>query len=149
MYEEKNCDNCRHQNICHTACPNSSCTWCETVCGLCYEYHNWKPEVEPKAEPKVEPKGLKYDQDKLRLDLVPPGTMEAIGEPMTYGANKYEANSWQNLDDFKARYMGALLRHIEAYRRGELKDPESGIDHLKHALANLSFLVWKERNDNV
>ena len=87
----------------------------------------------------------KYDAGKLRMDLIPPEALEAIAEILTYGAKKYSANSWQNLPDFKARYTGALLRHLTAWQRGEERDPESGLRHIDHVLCNAVFLSWKER----
>jgi hypothetical protein len=37
--------------------------------------------------------------------------------------------------------MAALLRHINAWRRGEKCDDESGLHHLAHALCNVAFLL--------
>lgn len=83
--------------------------------------------------------GIKHDQDKNRLDLIPPSAILAIGEVMTYGARKYGENNWQGVE--AKRYYAAALRHLMAWRRGEGQDRESGIPHLKHALCNLAFLV--------
>ena len=86
--------------------------------------------------------GLKYDTGKLRYDLIPPQATKALAEVLTFGAEKYEANSWQLLEDAESRYMDALLRHIEAHRLGEHRDKESGLTHLAHALTNLNFLIY-------
>lgn len=92
--------------------------------------------------------GIKYDSDKIRLDLVPAEAIEAIGRVLTFGAKKYSANSWQNLDNFKERYYSALLRHLMAWKRGETTDSESGLSHLEHAICNMAFLVWKEKQND-
>lgn len=42
--------------------------------------------------------GLKYDDGKPRLDLIPPDAVMAIGYVMTYGAQKYGANNWQGFE---------------------------------------------------
>lgn len=92
------------------------------------------------------PDGVKHDDGKLRYDLIPPEAMRALAAVMTHGAKKYDDNSWQNLfkTNGRQRYTAALIRHIEAWRLGEQNDPESGIHHLGHALANVAFLLWNE-----
>lgn len=85
----------------------------------------------------------KNDKNKLRYDLIPPEVNEALAQILTFGANKYEANNWKKCED-TSRYIAALFRHIEAYRKGEKIDKESGFSHLKHALCNLAFLVYFE-----
>jgi len=88
--------------------------------------------------------GLKFDAGKLRYSLVPYCAFKGMAEVLTFGADKYEANSWQNVEDAKERYLNALYRHIESYRIGETKDSESGISHLSHAMTNCAFLLHFE-----
>jgi hypothetical protein len=87
---------------------------------------------------------LKFDKGKTRHELVPPQVIEAIADIMTYGANKYSDNSWQNVIPFYDRYYAAMMRHLMAWRKGERLDQESELSHLKHALCCLAFLVTKE-----
>lgn len=82
---------------------------------------------------------LKHDQGKPRYSLVPPAALEGVAKVLTFGAKKYSANSWQNVED-TSRYMDALIRHIEAFRQGEDVDPESGIHHMAHVATNAMFL---------
>lgn len=42
--------------------------------------------------------GLKYDDGKPRLDLVPPEAVMALGRVLTYGAEKYAPNSWRGVE---------------------------------------------------
>lgn len=87
---------------------------------------------------------LKYDDDKCRLDLVEPSLIEAVGWIRTFGIKKYpEVYGYKKLEPW--RIMGALLRHINAYRSGEKVDAESGYSHLWHAACNLMFLIELER----
>lgn len=86
----------------------------------------------------------KFDSNKLRMDLIPVSAINALAEVLTYGASKYGENTWQGIS--KDRYYGALLRHLMAYRSGEVFDKESGLSHLKHAIANVAFLIWIEGN---
>lgn len=90
---------------------------------------------------ELEPVGPKYDQDKLRYDLIPPQATKALAEALTVGAAKYAPNSWQLVPEAERRYTAALMRHFEAYRSGEEFDPETKLSHLSHVLANVSFLL--------
>lgn len=91
--------------------------------------------------------GRKDDAKKNRLDLIEPEFIEAVGEVLTYGAEKYEPNNWQKVEDAENRYYAAALRHLMAYRKGEKVDPESGISHLKHVATNIMFLLHFERGE--
>lgn len=91
--------------------------------------------------------GVKNDQDKNRLDLIEPEFIEGVGEVLTFGADKYAPNNWQNVENPEDRYYAAALRHLMAYRKSSKPDPESGLSHLKHAATNIMFLMHFERED--
>ena len=91
--------------------------------------------------------GQKDDQDKNRLDLIEPEFIEGVGKVLTFGANKYEPNNWQKVEDAEDRYYAAALRHLMSWRKGEKTDPESGISHLYHVACNIMFLQHFERED--
>ena len=55
----------------------------------------------------------KYDQGKIRMDLVPLSVVESLGKILTMGAQKYSENSWQNLPDFWKRYKAALFNSLQ------------------------------------
>lgn len=93
--------------------------------------------VEAAAQPVK--KDLKYDQDKPRMALLTggfPNALEEVGKVLTFGAQKYEAHSWQTVDNGRERYESALMRHLLAPHKGEDTDPESGLLHLTHAAFN-------------
>lgn len=92
----------------------------------------------------VQKTGVKHDEHKNRLDLIEPEFIEGVGEVLTFGAEKYEPNSWQKVEDAENRYYAALFRHLMAYRRGETVDSESGLSHLKHIACNAMFLLHFE-----
>ena len=98
------------------------------------------------AEEKKE-LGLKYDDGKARFDLIEPEFEEDIANILTMGANKYAPNSWQHVEDGKNRYYAALRRHLNAWRKGEKIDRESGMSHLAHAACNVMFLMHFEREE--
>lgn len=94
---------------------------------------------------KLPSTGKKDDQGKNRLDLINPKFIEGVGEVLTYGASKYSADNWQNVDDAENRYYAATLRHLLAWRTGEKLDEESGLSHLKHVATNIMFLMYFEQ----
>lgn len=96
----------------------------------------------------IKKEGLKDSDGKTRLDLIIPEFISGIGEVLTYGAMKYEPNSWQNVKNGRDEHYGAALRHLIAYRSGELNDKETGLSHLYHAATNLMFLSYHERNNS-
>jgi len=80
----------------------------------------------------------KYDADKPAADLIPPRAILSVSEALGYGARKYSANNWIYSPRVR-RYLGAALRHVFAYMKGEDLDPESGLPHLAHAAASVLF----------
>lgn len=84
--------------------------------------------------------GTKYDNDKVRLDLMPIQALMEVGRVMTFGATKYEDNNWRKGMRW-GRLIAASLRHIFAWLRGETYDPETKINHLAHACVNLLFIL--------
>ena len=91
--------------------------------------------------------GHKDDQDKVRMELIPPEMMEAVGDILTVGAKKYADRNWEHGMKW-SRPFGALMRHMWAWWRGEDKDSETGRSHLWHAACCIAFLVaYEARGD--
>jgi hypothetical protein len=88
--------------------------------------------------------GVKYDKDKLRLDLIPPEAIIAIGSVLTFGAKKYNPRNWEKGMDW-GRVYAALQRHLTAWQAGETNDEESGMPHLWHAACCIVFLLTYEQ----
>jgi len=89
-------------------------------------------------------RGKKYDDGKLRWDLLPMKPIECVVKILTFGASKYGSNNWQKLKNFDDRYYAAMMRHMSAWKQGEKLDPESGLPHLAHAMCCVMFLLWNE-----
>lgn len=87
--------------------------------------------------------GRKDDSGKAMMDLIPPHAELMLAKVLTFGAEKYGAWNWSQVDDLERRYMAAAMRHINAHRAGELLDQESGLPHLAHAMCCLAFLIEK------
>ena len=88
--------------------------------------------------------GLKFDADKPRMELLiqgMPRALEAVGAVLTFGAQKYEAHSWKQVEDNHNRYWAAKTRHELARAKGEERDPETGLLHLAHEACNALFLL--------
>lgn len=83
--------------------------------------------------------GRKFDGEKPRLYLLPPHTLLEVGKVLTFGAAKYDEHNWKKLDNLQNRYTGAAMRHLLAHMQGEELDPETGLDHLAHAICCLMF----------
>lgn len=95
-------------------------------------------------------KGAKDDAEKPRMELLPFDTLVEVARVLTYGAKKYAPNNWKKVPDAKERYTGALLRHLAAWRRGEMFDEEAqgeSIRHIAQVACNALFLVWFELNN--
>ena len=82
----------------------------------------------------------KHDQDKPMYNLLPANAIDALARVLTFGAKKYGANAWQNLEDGLERYRAALLRHTFAIQRGELIDEDSGEPHSALAMCCAAFI---------
>lgn len=87
---------------------------------------------------------LKYDSDKVQLELLPPELLTAVGEILTFGAKKYAPRNWEKGMKW-SRVFGALMRHMWAWWGGENLDRETGKSHLWHAGCCIAFLIAYEQ----
>lgn len=85
--------------------------------------------------------GMKFDDGKRDFTLLPWDSVESIVEVLEFGAKKYSRDNWRYVDDAKHRYTKAALRHMIAYTKGEIDDPESGMPHLAHLGCCILFLM--------
>jgi hypothetical protein len=84
--------------------------------------------------------GVKYDNGKLRFDLIPPESLKAIAEVFTFGAKKYGDRNWEKGISAN-RHFGAVQRHLWQWWQGKELDEESGLSHLSHAICDLAMLL--------
>jgi len=92
--------------------------------------------------------GIKYDSGKPRWELVPYEALEGLVKVLTLGTKKYKDDNWKYVENGKERYFGALMRHLVAWRSGIEFDEETGLSHLDHALANLTFINYLDKVDH-
>lgn len=100
--------------------------------------------------------GLKYNQDKPRMELLSPIAIEKLAGVLTYGDKKYTvtnadgtvargAHNWRKGLSW-SEVAAAAIRHILAFLRNEDLDIDtpvgkgSGLAHVDHAMCELMFL---------
>lgn len=89
--------------------------------------------------------GIKFDYGKPLMGCIPPNAELAIANVLTFGARKYDRDNWRKVDNADVRYLDAAMRHLNAYRRGELTDAETNESHLAHAICCLMFILELEK----
>lgn len=89
---------------------------------------------------------------KPRFELIDPLAELGLAMVLGGGAIKYgEGAPWKGLhkQDREPVY-GALMRHYNAIRRGEMVDPEFLLPHSVHLLANAMFIAgWDMAESSV
>jgi len=89
----------------------------------------------------------RFNENKIRYDLVAPWGMEQIAKVYTYGTIKYDDDNWWKGLKWKKDVLGCIFRHVWKWVRGEKLDDESGLHHLAHAAWNCIALMEYERNE--
>lgn len=111
--------------------------------GLIADHDDIRP-LRPKKAP-----AKKNDLGKVDLSYLmdAPIAMESLCCVMQSGESKYGRDNWKAHDNPK-RLTAALLRHLMAWQNGEEVDPESGLNHLAHVLANSVMMAenFSDRN---
>ena len=87
--------------------------------------------------------GTKFDQGKLRWDLLPWDALKEVVRVLTFGANKYEARNWEKGMNYD-RPAGAMFRHHSAWVDGEAIDEECQTHHLANLIVEALFLLTYE-----
>lgn len=90
--------------------------------------------------------GVKHDQEKPILALIPPEALEEEGWVWTFGAKKYGYWNWTKGLAY-TRILSAMLRHTMSIMRGEDIDPESGKLHAAHIRCCAGMLIAFQKNN--
>jgi len=85
--------------------------------------------------------GTKYDDGKLRMDLIPSQMIEGLAKVFTDGAKKYEDRNWEKGIKYTKLYA-AILRHLLAWFRREDNDVEFNRSHLWNAMWGCGALAF-------
>jgi Domain of unknown function (DUF5664) len=84
--------------------------------------------------------GVKHDQGKEPLDLLSSEALLQLAKVLGYGASKYSSHNWRGGLAW-SRVYSAVQRHLLKWNAGETIDPETGLNHLAHAMCGLMFLL--------
>lgn len=84
--------------------------------------------------------GKRYNEGKLRFDLVHPFAHEQMVRVLTSGAEKYDDRNWEKGMSWSS-VIASLKRHLHAIEQGEDYDVESGELHSAHIACNAHFLT--------
>jgi hypothetical protein len=92
--------------------------------------------------------GVKYDDGKVGLHLLPVRGLVMIAMVLDFGASKYLPHNWTKGIAYSRIYR-ACLGHLWDWWTGEECDPESGLPHLAHLGCNVLFLLdFLDRQDS-
>lgn len=90
---------------------------------------------------------LRYNGNKLRVDLISPYAMEGLADVLTHsctvkradGAPPYPPRNWEKGLSWE-QTLASLERHVMELKKGNLIDPFSGKPHADHIQCNAMFL---------
>lgn len=77
-------------------------------------------------------RGGKQSSTPYAFHLCPPEAMFSAAKTLAYGAERYGAENWRNIDI--PDHLNHALQHIFGYLAGDVSD-----EHLSHALVRLMF----------
>lgn len=80
------------------------------------------------------------NKGKIQLSMVPTSLSEHVAQVLMFGAKKYDRDNWRKGFPWTS-VCDSLERHLNAWKRGEDYDPESGLLHLAHIGCNVAFLI--------
>lgn len=89
--------------------------------------------------------GVKKDEGKAGMDLLPYDSLVEIAKVLDYGKQKYAAHNWRKGINY-SRVIAAAQRHLGEFTEGRRVDSETDLSHAAHAAANLLFLIWYEKH---
>lgn len=84
--------------------------------------------------------GIKYDNEKPMMDLLPMASLTEVAKVLTAGAKKYARDNWRQGFTY-SRLQAAMLRHYTAFSEGENFDDETKLPHLAHMACCVLFLL--------
>jgi hypothetical protein len=92
--------------------------------------------------------GKKFDNAKVRVNLIDPDFLYEVGAILTFGAAQYGDYNWRSVSE--DRYYAALYRHLLDMQRGKTMDSE--LPKMSHAAAiacNSMFLWYSQQKQNL
>lgn len=91
----------------------------------------------------ISQEAMRFDDNKIRFDLVPPEAELELARVYTMGAIKYADDNWRKGMSWR-KCVGALKRHLNLWLSGQSIDPETGCHHLSQVAWNaLTLMVYE------
>ena len=90
--------------------------------------------------------GLRYNEGKNLLEIVPPEWVWGLGMVLTRGSMKYAIRNWERGMRWSI-CVGCVLRHIIKFICGERYDKETGCHHMFMAAWNCCALATYDIRD--
>ena len=93
----------------------------------------------------------RFNEGKPKLSYILKYThvLEAFSRVMELGAYKYGDDNWKLGGKPDGEYIDSMTRHLTAWLKGEKYDPDSGCNHLAHAIWNLCTLLELNHPDDI
>lgn len=88
----------------------------------------------------MEDEGLRFNEGKLRYDLLPRFALKQVAAVLTKGAEKYAERNWERGMRW-SKVIASMSRHQADFESGEDFDPEDGMYHAAKIATNALFLV--------
>ena len=100
-----------------------------------------KPLVNPM--PEAPKKAMRFSEDKIRFDLIPPEALIELARVYEMGALKYEDENWRKGLPYSSS-IRAINSHLTLWRSGQAVDADTGCHHLAQVAWNaLTLLVYE------
>lgn len=84
--------------------------------------------------------GLRFNEGKVRHDLLEPFAINELAKVFTKGAEKYSENNWLNGMSW-TKVLASLKRHLNEFEQGKDFDDETELLHMAHVAWNAMALV--------
>lgn len=137
------CDTCHADHYLYEECPNGARNT-YTPGGIIPVVEASGGIVPTDANPKQA-----YGDKKVPLALVPAAAIIGMARAFKEGARKYGPFNWRTKKVEAMTYAHAAMRHLLSFVDGEDIDPESGNEHIDHAMACLAILKDAKATGNI
>ena len=81
----------------------------------------------------------------IGFDLLP-DVLPDIADVFAFGAGKYAAHGWRQIEDWDLVCFNKIMRHLTTWMFSKEKTDESGKSHLAHAAADLMIMLAREKD---
>jgi len=84
--------------------------------------------------------GLRFDDGKVKIELIPVEWIWSLADVLTQGAKKYAPRNWERGMAW-GKMIGCASRHMLKFMLGQRYDDETGCHHLAMAAWNILALM--------